>query len=387
MNAMNLREFQFHVLHVNAKTNWSFVQVTTAEGFHGVGEASLNGWEDLLRPYASLFRQSIVGKTFATRAELVAACQTFPHTFGGVVSHAIKSATEQALTDAWAKTQGLSTWQMLDRARVREAVTVYANINRATNPRTPQGFATSARAAIAQGFRAVKLAPFDGVFPEQCGAQSGQIQAGIERVLAVRDAVGADVRVMVDCHWRFNETVALEVLRALRPANLYWFECPVTESDHEAIARLRRAANAQATRLAGAEMLTEVSGFTPIFKQGLYDVVMPDVKYCGGLDALLRIADAGARAGVKVAPHNPTGPICNVASVHASVVHEAMDFLEVQVGESPLFLDCVGGAHPIIANGTFAPLPAPGFGMQLSPAVFAAHPFAPVPFGLDERLG
>ncbi len=384
---MKIVRFEFHALNVNPKTNWSFIAIETADGVQGIGECSLNGWEPLLRAYAAQFAPQVLGAEMRQLSDIAMLCKTFAHSPGAMIAHAVKSATEQALTDAFARTRSLPVWALFADRPARARVTVYANINRATQPRTPQGFAAAARAAVAQGFSAVKIAPFDGIFPDTCGADLALLDAAIARVRAVCDAVSGLAKVYVDCHWRFDLQTAVHVLDTLAEAGIAWYECPISESDHDGLLRLRHQANAKGIVLAGAEMAVEVAGFAPLFARGVYDIVMPDVKYCGGIAALLRIADAAQKAGVRVAPHNPTGPICNFASVHACVAHPALDLLEVQLGESPLFTECVGGAHPLVVSGTFAALARPGFGAEIAPQVLAAHPFAPVPFGLDERLG
>jgi galactonate dehydratase len=377
----------FHVLHVNEKTNWSFVAVRTHEGHVGVGECSLNGWEPLLQAAFEQFAPQVAQAHIHPLADIARVCRCVPHHPGGVVVSAIRSAFEQALTDVYAQLQGVPVWKLFVDRPVRSAVEVYANINRGTQPRTPAGFAASAQRAVAQGYQAVKCAPFDGVFPDTCDAQWPAIEEGIARVAAIKATVPPQIKVMVDCHWRFDEATAARVLERLAEVGIAWFECPVSEGNHDAIYRLRKQANAHCILLTGAEMLIEVQGFAAIFARGLYDVVMPDVKYCGGMAPLLRIADAAQRAGVRCAPHNPTGPVCNMASVHACVAHEALDWLEYQLGESALFTECVRGDHPIVANGTFAPLTAHGFGLGFAPHVFAENPYRAVAPGLDERLG
>ena len=98
------------------------------------------------------------------------------------------------------------------------AIPVYANINRATTDRSPEGCAASARNAVTQGYRRIKIAPFDGVcsddFAADWAAQRARIDAGIARVFAIRDAIGPEIELMVDCHWRFDEPTALAVLES-----------------------------------------------------------------------------------------------------------------------------------------------------------------------------
>lgn len=387
---MKITHLAYHVLHVSAKTNWSFMRVTLDDAVTGWGECSLNRWEPLQREFASGWSQRLVGRSVADPGEIAALCVIHPHSPGGMVEHSVKSATEQALLDALARARGAPLWALFGAAQ-RDRVEVYANINRATSPRTPQGFAASAKAAVAAGYGAVKLAPFDGVLPGTAESDEGAklIEVALERIRAVRVAVGSDIRLMVDCHWRLTPRTARAVLEALREVKLHWLECPLSErpSCHDEILALRRIANPQDVRLAGAEMQTEVEGFRPFIERGLYDTIMPDAKYCGGVGALLRIAALAARHGVQTAPHNPSGPICNFASVHACTVGDSCDFLELQVGESELFAGCAGGAAPVFEGGCFLQPQAPGMGAALDDAALKAHPYAPVGAGLDPSLG
>jgi galactonate dehydratase len=385
----------FHCLHVNPRTNWTFVRVELADGSVGWGECSLNGWETLQSAFAATFLPSLIGRQIGSANDVAASCTIHLHSPGGLVAHSVKSAAEQALMDALARSRAESMSALLGTAPAaqarREAVRVYANINRATTPRTPEGFAESALRAVALGFRSVKLAPFDGVLPSNCEDPGTRalLDAGIARVQAVRAAVGPQVGVKVDCHWRFTPRIAREVLNSLADVQLDWFECPVSEHSrfHGDIRALRGQANAMGVRLAGAEMFTDVEGFRPFIEAGLYDTIMPDIKYCGGYLALLEIAELAASRGVQTAPHNPTGPICNFASLQACAVGAGCDLLEYQLGESPLYRAIVSDAHPAMHEGDFVVPGTTGLGAAIDMAQLASHPYAPVVDGLHPSLG
>jgi galactonate dehydratase len=377
----------FRVLHVSAKTNWSFVSVRMEDGVKGVGEASLNGYEPLLAAYLGLLGPRLVG---VQPDDALPALATSANAPAGLVANAVRSAVRQAFVDARAKALGVPAWQVLGGKR-RERVPVYANVNRATADRSPSGCAASARAAVEQGFRAVKIAPFDGVLPDALAHPSTQraIDAGVERVRAMREAVGPDVRLMVDCHWRFDEPTALHVLDRLAGLAVQWFECPVSEQPHahDALARIRAAAQERGIVVAACELQTGVDGFRPFVERRRVDAIMPDVKYCGGPIEMLRIAKHAQAHGVAFSPHNPTGPVCTLASLHAALAAVAVESLELQVGESDLSRAIVRGVEPALAGSAFAAPDAPGWGVELDEAVLDAHPYRQVPAGLDERLG
>ena len=100
-----------------------------------------------------------------------------------------------------------------------------------------------------------------------------------------------------------------DMLRELEPVDLYWFECPLVETAamFPSLRRLRAFANARGIRLAGCESMTGVEAFRSFLDAGVYDVVMPDVKYAGGLAEMLRIADAAAACGASCSPTTRPG--------------------------------------------------------------------------------
>jgi galactonate dehydratase len=377
------------VLNVSAKTNWFFIRVTTGDGATGLGEASLNGWETAQLAYIETVSRELLGKRVEDALGLL---RVYPHAPGGLIASSVLSGIEQAITDARARHAGVPLHASLGQPR-RTRIPVYANINRGARDRTPAGIARAAAEAVTAGFRAVKIAPFDGVYwgdPAHADMRS-RIDLGISRVYAIREAIGPDIGIMVDCHWRFDEASALQVARELAPARLDWLECPVSENPdgYAALARVRDGVHALGMKLAGAERQIAAAGFRPYIDARLLDVVMPDVKYAGGYREMLDIAALCERAGTAYSPHNPTGPVCNLASMHLCAVAPAFLVLEHQLAESPLYYDVVGGYRPRLVDGCFELPDAPGLGITLDDAVLKAHPYRPLAANanLDPRLG
>jgi galactonate dehydratase len=373
----------FEVLNVSPKTNWSFVSVATSDGDIAWGEASLNAWEPMQRGAVELLAGRLRGLPLD---QAHAALAVSPYAPGGLVHASAVSAVQQALLELMARRRG-EPWQGLLGPLRRRQLRAYANINRATDERTPAGFVATARRAAALGFTAFKAAPFDGLTPASCATAQGRerIAHGIDCLLALRDAIGRDARLMVDCHWRFDEDSALQTLKALAPARLHWFECPLAETPRHApaIQRVHHAARDQGVLLAAAETQIGVAGFEPLFDAGLYDVVMPDVKYCGGPWEMLRIAERAHAAGVQFSPHNPTGPLASLHSLNVAAVAPECDMIELQFDESPLFEQLMPGVHPALADGKLAAPLQPAPRLQPDPALWRAHPYRAVPPGVE----
>ena len=279
---------------------WLLVRLGTDAGLSGLGEASdAFGFanttkQDAARMESELraFFELVEGRSpleigaYRQRGEPVAAK-------GGLVSATAYSAIEQALWDLAGSALDVPTHALFG-GRLRTSLPVYANINRATAPRTPAGFAAAARAAVRDGFKAVKGAPWDGFPPTGSSAAAIEtaVESGIACVAAMREAIGPDVELMVDCHSFFDLPLAERVARRLEPLNLAWYEEPVAPERIEETRDIRRRIKQP---MAGGEVLFGVAGFAQLMRDQTVGIVMPDVKHCGGLLELTRIAAVAER--------------------------------------------------------------------------------------------
>jgi galactonate dehydratase len=250
------------------------------------------------------------------------------------------------------------------RAQARTTLPVYANINRATKLRTPEGFAATAKRAYDEGFRAFKAAPFDGFPPP--GSSIKQIEdatdRGIAAMEAIRSAVGADAQVMVDCHSLFDVPRAIAVAKRLEPVNLAWYEEPVAPERTTETAEIRRSIKQP---MAGGEVLFGVEGFAPLCEQAKIEVIMPDVKHCGGLWEFIGIATMAEENKTQVAPHNPSGPVSTAASVQICAGLPNFRVMELQWGEVPWRGELLDPPE-VFTNGSIAVPSQPGFGIKLN---------------------
>jgi galactonate dehydratase len=383
---MKIAALDYLGVNVTPKTNWSFLLLRTEDGRTGIGECTLSNQEALLAAEAARLAANVVGEEATNRNRLA---RLIPHAPGGLVAHAVLSAFEQALWDLAGQAAGQPIHAMLGGA-LRACVPLYANINRGADPRTPEGFAAAALRAVADGFRAVKLAPFEPFVWEDAAdaAMRAAYEQGLARIAAVRAAVGRGVDIMVDAHWRFSPGGAARLVQDVAPFGLFWLECPVAEANHPEIRRLRSMANDRGMRLAGAESLAGLGAYRALIEAGCYDVLMPDIKYAGGHEEIRRIAALAQTAGVEIAPHNPTGPICHAHSVHLCATIPNLLPLEVQFGETDRFFTLVTGHDLRFAQGAATLSAAPGLGSMIDDAGARLTPWQPMPKPwLDPRLG
>jgi galactonate dehydratase len=362
-----------HEVRVSPKTRWLFIEIHAGSGLTGLGEASLQGRETMVRQAGDRFAPSLLGMA-ADPADRIEQCGTLPEA-------AFVSAMDQALHDIAARRAGKRLADHLGGAR-RQRVPLYANINRRTINRSPAGFAASARMALKSGFTAFKLAPFDEV--DDAARRERTIvhamRPGLERIADVGRTIGPGRELMVDCHWRFDEASATTLIKEAAGLGVRWLECPIAETGATipAIRRLRKLANDAGMRLAGCEELIGVGQNRPFAEAQVYDVMMPDVKYAGGIGEMMRLAALFEGLGVGYSPHNPSGPIAHAASLHVSAAARRFDRLEVQFEESDLFWRLAGSSLPRFEDGHSALPEGPGLGVTLDPDVLAS---------VSERVG
>jgi galactonate dehydratase len=263
--------------------------------------------------------------------------------------------------------------------QLRDKVRVYANVNRCITDRSVKGYADTAREMAGRGFTAIKISPFDGVMPDQLDdpAVKQAIANGIACTYAAHEAAGPKVDVLLDCHWRFDEESAKHVIRELAPMKPFWLECMVSESPEgqPALARVCQYAKEHGIRLAGAERQVAAQGFKRYVDNKLLQVVMPDIKYAGGYTEIVKICKLTAAGGIEYSPHNPTSPLCTLASLHASAVAENFLIFEHQLAENERYDEVIIGKTPPLVDGCYEIPQAPGTGMQLNDDVVRAHPW------------
>lgn len=364
---MRIMSIEPVLVRVNHRGDWVFVQVHTDAGITGLGEASHSGNDTLLVQVLAQYEELLRGDD-PTRINAIRAWASRGKP--GRIRHTAWSGLEQALWDILAQTLQVPIHTVFGGA-VRDSIRLYANINRHVRSRTAEEFAAAARAAVEQGFTAVKLAPFD----EVSGAsrvRTGPLAAwqhGVARVRAVRQAIGSQVELMVDCHGRFEVAEALTVAKALSDLDLLWLEEPVPDSQVDALAQITAELG---VATASGESLYGIEGFAPFLCRRVVDVLMPDVKHDGGLLDTKTVAEAARMQGMLIAPHNPAGPVSTAATAQVASTFADLMALEYAWGEVDWRADLldpperIEQGHLILPEGS-------GLGHRLNPAVAQAH--------------
>lgn len=364
---MKIRSISTLIVHVNHRGDWVHVVVETDAGITGVGEASHNSNDALCVAAVEQFDRQLQGEDPRQIARIR---QMLRKKDGGRVYNTALSGLEQALWDVLGQSLGAPLHALFGGA-VRERIRLYANINRHVVDRSPEGFARAARQAADEGFTAIKMAPFDELrhpYRYRTGPLADW-RPGVERVRATRKAIGDEIELAVDCHSRMEVSEAVVVGQELADVNLFWYEEPVAHTDAEGLAAV---AGLVPQPIASAESVYGVEGFRPFTADRCVDVIMPDVKHCGGILELNEIAATARLRQVLVAPHNPAGPLSTAATAQAAASWPNFYILEYAWGEVDWRAELLSPPERI-EDGHLVLSQEPGLGHRLNQGMVEAH--------------
>ena len=200
----------------------------------------------------------------------------------GVVINAI-SAVDVALWDIAGKAWGLPVWRLLG-GRIHERIPCYC---------TGNDFEQHAEFGYTRLKIALPHGPADG--------REG-IRKNFETAKRARQAVGPEGDVMIDCWMALTERYTLELAEALEPLDVYWLEECLPPDDYEGFGRLRE--RIKSTRIVTGQHVYTRYGFRRLLEVNGAEIWQPDVKWCGGLTELRRIAALAAAYDIPVIPHS-----------------------------------------------------------------------------------
>ncbi len=275
-------------------------------------------------------------------------------------------ALDMALWDIKGKALGVPVYQLLGGAS-QSAVTPYASL-------LPDGHSIEeyrevlvARALAAQkaGFRAAKLEIcINGPYSQN------QLQADdrhvIEIVAACREAVGAEMTLMVDVAYAWdNAKRVLPILRALEPYNLFFLETPIDIDDLDGHAYLTHHSP---IRIAAGEWQNSHFEFLDLVHRAKLDVLQPDIGRVGGFTEALKVCQLAADHGRLIVPHCWKTGIGIAASAHLAFATPHCPFIEFlppELCESQLRQELLAEELPVVDGLIQAPT-KPGLGIELN---------------------
>ena len=367
----------FSSRHSNAKRNWLIVRIQTDEGIEGIGESSMLSSdpivESLIQEWSENYlvgKDPLAGQVHWTRLHQDNLGR------GGRLYSTVLSGIDIALWDLRGKILGVPVYQLLG-GPFRDKLRVYAN-GWYTNPASPELIAEEAKKVVEMGYTAMKFDPFGKIAYTTISPEEAQLS--VDRVAAVREAVGPNVDILIEVHARFNVYTAVGLAKRMEQYRPFWYEEPVSQENTNEMRQVRDRINIP---VATGERLYLKFPFFDLVKNEAVDILQPDICNAGGITELHKIGSMAEAQHVMMAPHNTNSAVGTVASFHLDT---AMPNFLIQEYHAefyePHYFQVVQGL-PRQKDG-YVNLPeGPGLGISLDNELLDKHPY--LPLGMSER--
>ncbi|MEO3806019.1 mandelate racemase/muconate lactonizing enzyme family protein [Nonomuraea sp. B1E8] len=346
------------------RRTYLFVLVDTDEGVLGIGESGLAGRGAAVCGALDHLRPLLVGQDPLRTEQLWQVMSRggfFPA--DRVLASAI-AAVDIALWDIKGKALGVPVHVLLG-GQVRDRVPCYTHVRPEGND--PAEAARACAELREAGWRALRLAlPASGGTFEPRAA----VRMGVEFFAAAREAVGEDIDLILDVHTRLDPPEAVLLCRELEPLRPLFVEDPLRCENRGAYRRLRERT---AVPLAAGEQLASKWEFRPLIEEELVDYARIDLCIAGGLTEATKIAGWCETHYIRVAVHNPLGPVATAAALHFNLACTAFGVQEQPYIPRDLLPEVFPTA-PEWRDGSLLPLEGPGLGLHVDlDALTAAH--------------
>ena len=340
---------------------WLFLRIDTDEGISGWGEPVLEGRAETVRAAIGELSDLLLGGDPLRIEDHWQLLTRGGFYRGGPVLSSAVAGIDQALWDIAGKAYQVPVHQLLG-GPVRDRVRMYAWIG----GDEPAEVADRAREQVEAGFTAVKMNGSGRLDPV---ATPGQARGIVDRLAAVREAIGPDRDVVVDFHGRMSTAMSRRVLPELEPLSPLFVEEPVLPEFSRDLAALVAHTTVP---LATGERLYSRWDFRDVLPTGIA-VAQPDVSHAGGISEVRRIAAMAEAYDVSMALHCPLGPIALAASLQLAfavpntLIQEQSVGLHYNLGNELLGY-LVDPAPFQFVDGYAALLTGPGLGVEIDEA-------------------
>lgn len=346
-----------------------FLELETDTGLVGTSEVRMVSRTGTLEAcLAELAPRHVIGTDPYDVERLAWNIQRAEYDRPGEIAQSALACFDVACWDLIGQELGVPIWKLLG-GKFHERVPAYAN-GWYQSERDPLKIAGLAKQVAARGYRGLKLDPFGHASAELDAAERRQ---AVAIVAAVRDAVGVDVKIMVEMHGRFTPAMAAGVAKMLEPYDPEWIEEPTAPENAAAYRSVRSATHLAIATGERAHSMEEMRGF---IEGGLVDVVQVDLTHFGGFLAMKRLAGWADAYSLLLAPHNVCGPVGTMANLHLAVATPNYKVLEHFNDFADAWVHDLVDHSPRIdrRDGCFGAPTRPGLGLSLNHDQCRKHP-------------
>ena len=351
------------------RTNFVFVKLETDEGISGIGEGTLEYKENALLGAIEDIKRVLIGQDPREVERISHELYRDSYWRVGPVLQSAVSAVNMAMWDIKAKAAGVPVYEMLG-GKVRDGVRMYANAWFA-GAKTADEFAAAAVKAKNMGVTALKGDPFGKAYMYM---ENSDFRRSLEIVEAVRGAVGNDVDLLIEGHGRFDIATGIKIANALKPFDPYFFEEPTPPDCLDALAQVHKSSPVP---IAAGERLYSLTQMRDFLERGCADFVQPDISHCGGISAVKKMAALCEAHYVALAPHNPSGPVANAATLHIAASTQGFRILEICLTDVSWRKELTN-ERVVFDKGNILIPTVVGLGLEINEENCLKYPFQPI---------
>jgi L-alanine-DL-glutamate epimerase-like enolase superfamily enzyme len=362
---MKITDVQAHAVWGGSR-NFLFVTVDTDAGISGVGEAGITGRELAVMGAIEHFRPLLVGldpRRTEHISQLLYRGGFFPAQ--RILGTAI-AAIDIALWDIKGKALGVPVYDLLG-GLVRDKVVCYPHVA-GQHGMAIEPLVESCRQAQEDGWKFVRWGlPSDGGQLEPRTA----IRAAIAQFAAIRAAVGDDIELCFDVHTRLDLPDAVYFCNAVEEFRPFFIEDPLRAENPDSFKTLRPRTTVP---LAAGEHFSSKYEFRQLIEEEWIDYARIDLCICGGFTEARKIAGWCETHYIKLALHNPLGPVSSTACLHLNLVTPNFGVQEQPAKTGTVLADVVRN-QPIWEDGYLLAPTTPGLGIEFDREAAKRYPF------------
>ena len=294
------------------------------------------------------------------------------HGYAGAETRAL-SALEVALWDIMGKHYDAPLYHLLG-GLTREEIPTYNTCLSFGVIRDYQAWhedaGALARSLIADEIYAMKIWPFDRFSERSFGQRitPAEIDLGLIPVKQIREAVGAEMEIGIECHFRWNRVSMERIARALEPYEILFLEdvMPPVYPDE-----IKALADRTSIPIVGSELLMTRWQLREWLEKHVSQIVMTDPVWNGGIGETRKIAALAETFGLPLVLHNVAGPICHAACMHLGAHIPNLFYVESSRAFYREVFPVLSDMAPRVADGHLDIPEGPGLGVTLRDSALA----------------
>ena len=339
---------------------WLLIRIYCEDGTVGIGEGGVHGWQRPTKTMVDTMAEYLKGKNPNYIEHHYQWLYRSSHFMGSVVQGAL-SAIDIALWDIKGKRLGVPIYDLMG-GKTRDKVRCYMHVGGDTK----DDLVASAVAAAKDGFTAVRFTPFSSDYYLHKSYTEWADEA-VDRVGAVKEAVGGDVDICVEIHRQMAPAESIWLGRRLEQFNPFFYEDPMLP---DSPARMGEVADSCNIPIATGERFTTIFEYEQLLEANAASYIRPDLCLCGGLSGSKKVAAMAEAKHVKVIPHNPLSPVSTAACVQLDACIPNFALQEYTGESEPPKSDLLVTPLELVDGYLIVP-EGPGLGIELNEAALS----------------